>query len=320
MAEYVQLVKRDICINKIRDILEYTLCLEEKTPEEEIYEKIKDNICEMEKRIGASRRTIKGWLEGKSRPSSDYLQKILTEYNLIPKDLGVDIIKLSDFSERLKILRDEKGFNNKQLSRFLEEENEELYASESSVYNWIKGTKTPNMSTIFKIADIFEVHYLYLLGVIDEKKPTFSIINKLIGIDEETSTTLLEYKTMSQYGQNFRDYIEEEYGFTYKEVVQEVIQDVQFIDAIYFEIYRILAYRLTGYKDSFDDFMNTIELDFNAKELGTDTIFGSMPKSVNTFVTQEEISKLIINKRLEGLLNKMIEKYQNIANENMKNN
>lgn len=304
MIEYLRLKKRKKFTQKIRELLGYTEYEKKGMRKEEIYKNISSDIHIMEKKIGATYNTIKNWLEGKF-PTSEYIQKILEEYDLEPDELGVEVIKLSDFSERLETLKNEKGFNNKQLAIFLD-------VSSPTITEWLKGNKIPSIKTMIEIADKFEVHYLYLLGVIEEKQATFSVINKLIGIDEKTSIALLEYKTMSKYGEDLRAEIEKKCGFTYREIVQDVIQDTEFIDAIYFEIYRILSYRLTDYKDSFDDFMNTIDLEFSAKELGANSD-GSIPFPTNNRISQEEISNLIVTKCLDKMINDMVKKYEKIS-------
>ena len=308
MNENLHVVNYEKYTEKIQDILGYTELKKLKkqgTPEKDIYEIIFDNIKAMAKKVGVTENTVKNWLKGSITNSSKCIQKLLKEYNLTFEDLGVEEIKLLEFAKRLDLLKEEKKWNNKKLATI-------LGVSSSTISEWLKGNKIPSIKDMINYADKLNVHYLYLLGVIEERQPTYSVINKLIGIDEKTSIALLEYKTMTKYGEDLRAEIEKKCGFTYREIVQDVIKDTEFIDAIYFELYRILSYRLTDYKDSFDDFMNTIDLEFSAKELGANSD-GSIPFPTNNRISQEEISNLIVTKCLDKMINDMVNKYYEIA-------
>lgn len=305
MNENLHVVNYEKYTEKIQDILGYTELKKQGIPEKEIYERISEDLKAMAENVGVAKKTVKNWINGSITNSSKCIQKLLKEYNLTFEDLGVEEIKLLEFAKRLDLLKEEKKWNNKKLATI-------LGVSSSTISEWLKGNKIPCIKDMINYADKLNVHYLYLLGVIDERQPTYSVINKLIGIDEKTSIALLEYKNMSQYGKELRKEIEQNCGFTYREIVQDVIQNTQFIDALYFELYRILMYKLTSYEESFDEFFNTIELDLSAEESGIDSD-SNMPTPMNNRIKQEEISKLIVNKKLDNLIDSLVKKYKDIA-------
>lgn len=64
------------------------------------------------------------------------------------------------FPERLKSLRIQHNFTQKQMAEF-------LGTSQPSYQNWEKGTRKPSGDTIQKIANFFNVSTDYLLGKTD---------------------------------------------------------------------------------------------------------------------------------------------------------
>lgn len=64
---------------------------------------------------------------------------------------------MSKFKERLKELRKEKGFTQKQLSQVLN-------ISEDSIYNWEKGRSEPSITDLINLAIFLDVTIDYLVG------------------------------------------------------------------------------------------------------------------------------------------------------------
>ena len=64
------------------------------------------------------------------------------------------------FSERLKELRKNTGYTQKEIA-------EHIGTSQPSYQNWEKGTRQPSRNTIQKIANFFNVSTDYLLGKTD---------------------------------------------------------------------------------------------------------------------------------------------------------
>lgn len=62
------------------------------------------------------------------------------------------------FSEKLKNLRVEHGDTQSALAT-------KLNVSQNAVYNWENGKREPNLETILKIADIYDVSTDYLMGL-----------------------------------------------------------------------------------------------------------------------------------------------------------
>lgn len=66
-----------------------------------------------------------------------------------------------DFSKKLKKLRIEKGFTQKQIA-------DALNVSQNAVYNWENDKREPSLITVKKIADLLDVPPSYLMGWQDE--------------------------------------------------------------------------------------------------------------------------------------------------------
>jgi transcriptional regulator with XRE-family HTH domain len=65
------------------------------------------------------------------------------------------------FSLRLKELRVEKGFTQKELARVIN-------TTDDSIYSWEKARSQPPLDTLVKLADFFECSVDYLLGREDD--------------------------------------------------------------------------------------------------------------------------------------------------------
>ncbi len=65
-----------------------------------------------------------------------------------------------DFKQRLKELRIEKGFTQKQLSKLIN-------VSEDCIYFWEKGRSEPSILDLINLANIFNVTVDYLIGNVD---------------------------------------------------------------------------------------------------------------------------------------------------------
>ena len=64
---------------------------------------------------------------------------------------------MNKFKERLKELRTEKGFTQKQVAK-------ELNVSEDSVYNWEKGRSEPSITDLISLSTLLDVTIDYLVG------------------------------------------------------------------------------------------------------------------------------------------------------------
>lgn len=64
---------------------------------------------------------------------------------------------MTKFSERLKKLRKNKGMSQKALA-------EAIGMSETGIQNYELETRTPNMETLAKLADYFDISTDYLIG------------------------------------------------------------------------------------------------------------------------------------------------------------
>lgn len=95
---------------------------------------------------------------------------------------------MEKFGRRFKEERKRKGLTQEQLA-------DKFFLNKSSISRYEKGTQTPEMPTLQKIADFFEVSTDYLLGRTDERnlqieKPKLdegitTINAKKINVDED---------------------------------------------------------------------------------------------------------------------------------------
>lgn len=99
-----------------------------------------------------------------------------------------------ELGERIKALRIEKQLTQKKLGKY-------LGVSEVSVRCWENGTKSPSMSAIILLANLFNVTTDYLLGVaVDENKD-----NHLLS--QQETALLSNYRILDKYGRKVVDAI-----------------------------------------------------------------------------------------------------------------
>lgn len=90
-----------------------------------------------------------------------------------------------DFSETLKILREKNGYTQKELGALIN-------LSEQAISHYENNTNSPNIDTIIKIANIFDVSIDYLLGRSTNDAPYSRLVQKFsnITVDELISRLL----------------------------------------------------------------------------------------------------------------------------------
>lgn len=64
------------------------------------------------------------------------------------------------FTERLKEIRQEKGWTQKQLATAIN-------TTDDSVYSWEKGRSQPSIELLYKLCKVLEVSADYLIGLCD---------------------------------------------------------------------------------------------------------------------------------------------------------
>ena len=69
---------------------------------------------------------------------------------------------MATFAERLKELREERHLGQEELGA-------ELEVSKNTVYRWEAGRQQPKEEHVMFLANFFHVHYLYLLGAVDDR-------------------------------------------------------------------------------------------------------------------------------------------------------
>ena len=95
---------------------------------------------------------------------------------------------MATFSERLRSLRKEKGFNQTDLAK-------ELNVTIGTVSVWERGVRKPEIETLEKISDYFDVSLGYLLGSADDRQPVDGI-EAGIWLPENDHDTMLKYMIM----------------------------------------------------------------------------------------------------------------------------
>ena len=95
------------------------------------------------------------------------------------------------FSENLYNLRKEKGLTANNLAKI-------LGFMENTIYAWEKERAQPNIETLNKLADYFEVSVDYLLGRTDE----LGIIQKENSLSKNESELLFLFKKLDTVKQN----------------------------------------------------------------------------------------------------------------------
>ena len=77
---------------------------------------------------------------------------------------------MSHFAERLRELRKEKGLNQSQLA-------EAIHTTFGTVSIWERGVREPEMSTLKKLCDFFDVSLPYMWGESDDRHEPLSTEN-----------------------------------------------------------------------------------------------------------------------------------------------
>lgn len=70
-------------------------------------------------------------------------------------------IFMNGFGEKIKTLRKEKGYTQKELAQ-------KIGQAQSTIVYWEQDKQEPTISSLKKLCDLFEVSANYLLGLTDE--------------------------------------------------------------------------------------------------------------------------------------------------------
>ena len=95
--------------------------------------------------------------------------------------------KLPIFSERLKLLREAKGKNQKEVADI-------IGCGLKSYREWETGKRLPNADSLCRLATVFDVHCDYLLGDIDETTHYAKMIHEETGLSVAASELLLSFR------------------------------------------------------------------------------------------------------------------------------
>ena len=100
-----------------------------------------------------------------------------------------------EFKDILKQLREEKSVSGKKLSV-------ELQFSPNLVYAWEKGRAQPNIETLIKLAEYFDVSVDYLIGATDDFNTT-APAKSAPGLSKREEELLKAFDCLDVYQQDF---------------------------------------------------------------------------------------------------------------------
>jgi len=268
-----------------------------------LYEK--NSIAKLEQKAGLGKGALNKYYNGVTQKlSSKNIEKILTAFNWNPNDVGIKVIQKTKFSTRLETLLEENNMDQQTLATDLE-------VSPGTVSSWINGRNEPPFTLAKKIAQKFNVHYLYLLGEIDTKNASNSIINDITGLQDETIKNISSCINTKIYGEKLDETIYKDFGFRYTDIVNFVARDLQLFDIFYFEVARVMSYHAgENFRNDFNQLFNTIDLELTPNELGIDKniSFGSCEYDTLYKVSIETISKSILCEKIKRMFDEFIDK------------
>lgn len=281
------------------------------------------SIRELERKAELSHGTLNKLLNSEEyKMSSNNIEKILNEIikelHVSPEEVGIKVTSRTKFSIRLETLLKENNMTQKKLA-------EELEVRESTISNWINGRNEPTLTLVKEMAQRFNVHYLYLLGEIDTKNVFNSTINEMFGLSEDAIDNIAFCVNANIYGKKQHDIIYQDFGFRYTDIVDFVVSNLQFLDKFYLEAVRTMIYHTTGLRNNFDEFFNTVELDFTdeeVKELNQEQHISSVfstPYRVNIETCSKAVLCEEINKMFDDFIDKRLKEMQNKKREDKNN-
>jgi len=101
-------------------------------------------------------------------------------------------------SERLKCLREERGYTQSELSELL------LVGSQTQIWRWESGKQKPSLDALIRIAILFEVSTDYLLGLTDLRN---SVCKDDLDLKEQLLINALRTGLLSQAFTQFSDIV-----------------------------------------------------------------------------------------------------------------
>ena len=116
---------------------------------------------------------------------------------------------LYSFADKLKALRDEKGYTNQQLKEAIEEKLGYQF-SEATLNNWLQHFAFPEYEKLVAICKTFPPYSVdYFMGVIDKPSYDLEFIEKYIGLSWDTIEHLKELAEI--YPETINDFLTSEF-------------------------------------------------------------------------------------------------------------
>lgn len=285
-----------------------TLINEEEEKADKKYLTRSDKIEKLKDTLDYSDDYIRKLISGEKFPSSNVLEIFIKEYKQKFQcndlgDIGIGEVEEIDidekFSKRLKQSLAEYGVKQIDLAF-------KLNVSKSTISKWCSGKSTPTISQLKDIAQIFGVHYLYLLGEIETKDVSLSIINEQIGINDIAINTIKFYKQINKYGKISHEQIKNDYGFDYIDIVNYIVSDLELFDIFYLEAANVLMYHEPNSisKERFDNLLNSLELDLTDDEMQIRN--GTTQIQTPYIKTMDIVSKAVLQKKIELMFDNFI--------------
>ena len=124
---------------------------------------------------------------------------------------------MSTIGQRIKQLRNEKGYTRKQFADYID-------IPETTLRNYELGTREPGHPFVVQMAYIFDVSTDYLLGITEERR---ALKENDLQLSEEELKHIKKYRHLNRDGKEIVDMIlEREFQFIeYRKKMEEIKKD-----------------------------------------------------------------------------------------------
>lgn len=216
------------------------------------------SVTEVANKIGTVPSTVSKWLNNKSiYIKSEYLEKILEEYNLKPDDIGateIDTDNNPTISARIKELREENNITQSEFAK-------EMGVSTSIVSKWENGISTPTTLNLEGISYYFGVSISYLLCVTNLRDPDNEEIANILNCEEYLLDFIKDDNENATRNFLGNEYTAKEIGEKFFDLKDIVYSDVALLSTLKDECDRIICYYTSNdYYCKYEAVMNETDI------------------------------------------------------------
>lgn len=281
-----KIVEHDKFVSTLKECARNELLKDsENLKEQEITEAIEEQLS-MD--LDITSETVHKWLTNVTHPRNSDIKKIIKRYNISPSKLGVTCISKEELTEKSKKKNELKIKIGKKITELLKQNGKNqqdlvkaLGFNKSKISKWCNGKNIPEDNELIKIADFFNVSLSYLKCQTHTKNADNEIICKTLQIDEKAAESLKNNKNISQYGKKQQKEFKENFGITYSDISNFLINSDKLKKVLYQEAISVLTYYTSSnYREKYEDAINEIELELTNNELDLDNsipIHGATP-------------------------------------------